>query len=1345
MLKQMSKFITEDDVPVGYSSEQDDDYDEYEKDVPEIEDPAEIYIGNTGKVSASKFFNLFKMYGFITNMFIWRTHNHLYHARITYKRGPAAQKAVTEQNGKFYNGKRLRVTLVKDKVPLSYPAAIRIDDLCAGCTEEDIYEHFAPCGEIRFVVKIGFSAYIQFNSTQSATNALSLEMILNGDPYTITRIFSDDRVDHEKSIENMKQIKHRKPFVMVENFPRYEQEVPLNRYKSCFETVGLVQHFKIAPTSNGTVTLALAMAKADERDMVIGKFNNTIQDNKVLKLYMVPGRAVMTIHHAATFASAKSSVVVSGIPPYYKDYDVCMLFKKCGEINFLECFDGIWLIAFENQSAVSLAHFFHFSINKQRLVIRNLTPDTLPGKTLVKLHDYEEPKDKKEPVAKVPPRPNRADDFLLKAMQSMDQQIKRNNSILQQQASATADTSVATKPKITERPNNIVIKTVPIETLKRPAEPVTKINTSIGRAKADASNTSAAEASDDDDNTAERKNFSTNSNIYIGNLAKGLDEKDICELFKNKKLQNVTVYCSKDSYHPTAVSYVEFVNRSDIASVIQHNHDRYRGKRVMIVRGRRTNPFFAKDKSFMVKNLTSGITEEGLLNEIEKVLGPDTVGDVIRPAYHYAYVSLEQHVVTSNAIDQLREAFTRFKIDVYQLYTSIPKQMIYFSINPQTAESMRKLEGLKNPSEMENSDKNFGVHNAHKVFVGNIPRDTSAEDVIDYFSNYGNVIDYSPIEKKSCYLRKSAIISFLNSKHAQNVHCRSNHYFEGSKLKIHSMEYPPYQYRPETQIVTVKSHSPFLTCDEVQHALSPHLRGMRIMRFDAYDDRANFIVKHIGGKGSTLEKVFAYQYINDEAILVIDGLDLTPPKVDEARESKQISNSLNRQQKEKYLSYVVYKENVKEDMEIRTKPSSEQDIPFKMFYNDNAIQINNVSLDTTLENIRDLFLKCGNISDYQALILEEDNSKICYVKFETDLAADLACTYNQRLLNGSRILIHLAKETVHVEKDRTIFVEQLNPQTTAEQIYYAFSRFGMIKFVHKQSPFTAIVCFKDRDSMEDAINAQQKGSSVRFVISQCYKDYDSRFFNNFTTQEEFISIEEIRTTLKPRVRPEYHQSNLERQVFEVLPEKVKSVLINEIFLARNTIPNFSNLTKPEQIVALKTEYEKFTQKEYFVGLNVKEQEKLLDITKNLQKEYPYEEVKNMDILEPIAKQPRNDQPKNNQPDKKFAANWYSEPSQADKIIQNPPTAPLNAHHVAQALPSTGLLSYGGPLSPANPIPPVLGSTINTRNTAVLPLILRIQQASSRVLNFKCGRPTSTFVPEFLSLSASDDIDDGAQH
>ncbi|KXJ71539.1 hypothetical protein RP20_CCG020323 [Aedes albopictus] len=844
---------------------------------------------------------------------------------------------------------------------------------------------------------------------------------------------------------------------------------------------------------------------------------------------------------------------------------------------------------------------------------------------------------------------------------------------------------------------------------KPSAHPATKVKNPVAAAKKSqqtddhkaeepSGSSETAKQSDDNNPLTDDPDSTYSNSITVGNLPKGIEENDLRELFQPSRIKKVALYCSKDPYYPSSCAVFEVASKADGKAILSHHHDLYRGKRVLIMHSFQRGLEFAPEKTLLLKNLPPNVNEEGIVNEVQQIFGPDSVEDVIKPTHHYAYFDFKGEQLAYKVINRLRGALMRFKIDVFQVYAKVPKTCLNLRSHDQRPiEDVRNQCGARLPDDARPSQddkEDFGVHNAHKLFVGNIPRDTLAVDIIDYFNNFGTVIDYSPVEKKSCYLRKSAILSFMNLKHAQNAFCQQPHYLEGSKLNVHIMDCPPFSFpENDVKLMTIKFHSPFLTDDEIRNRISSAVTVVSDMRFDAFDDRANYVARYkvTQKKYPAFEALFDTQYINDEAVKFFHGYDPTPATDKEACENRFITGSGYRQQKEKYLSYINYNENLKEDMEMRTKPSKEADLPFKAFYNDYSIQINNVSMDTNLDNIRDLFLKCGDIVDYRALLLEEDNTKICFVKFKIDLSADLACTYNQRMFNGKRLLVHLARETLVAERERSVLLERLNPLSTTEDIHGAFSEIGIVKYVQKQSPFTAIVCFKDKDTMLEAVNVTSIPKSGQFIVNPCYEEYDPRLFNNFCCQEEHISYEQMRNSLRPRILPEFHQLELERQVFEFLPEEIKSHLINEIFLAREKIPGFNMRPKHQQINILKTQYQDFSQKEHFLRLTPREQEKLLDITSKLQQEYPYEEVRDQDVLPPSSKQSRMEETAPRKPDKAFAANWYSSASQEPAPMPIPPPQqsmePLNANHVAQALPTSGLLGFPGQNLPPMGFPP----------------------------------------------------------
>uniref|UniRef100_A0A0P6J5Q4 RRM domain-containing protein n=1 Tax=Aedes aegypti TaxID=7159 RepID=A0A0P6J5Q4_AEDAE len=1238
----MPRLITEEEITLGYSSETDDYESESGSDQLLTAEPCEIYVGNTGKVPIDKYYSMFKQYGAIKDITFWRTHNHLYHCRLVYRHKEEAQKAVKSMHHRKVFGKLIRVSHVLEPVKLNYAAAIRIDDIAAGVTEEEIREHFEQAGEIRFVVKIGYAAYVQFAGPKIASRALRLDMILNGDPYMLCRISADDRIDHARVIYNMKDIKYRKPFVMVENYP----ELPFNelsRYKENFESIGPVRHFKIAPTGNKTVTLALCMDRADDRDLVIDRFNDAVISGRKLKLYMAPGKARMTPHHVVRYAICKNSVKVDHVPPYFKDYEVCKLFGRCGAtISFLEKIANRWIICFDSPTMIPLVREHMFMAYQYMLEIGSLTQETLPINDKLKLRDPDghkpptEDRSKSRDLEEAKEKPsvslyghktNDIENILKQALQNLNKETSRQ---LPTQSVPPSRPSPALKPALqhVEKPTykdtgyqlpsskpsppmkqaftNVEKPWVPDpKPVPKPVEKPTNFGTSyhllpsetasqhegsstsrvtshkvsypeaakrstptvasspqpraeqkigtFSKASSSVAKVTPMQKTSEkpaDGNSRRTKAKSSTSwlavrnkelmqrSVTMSNLPKGINEYDIRELFSEHELKIVTMYCCNDPYHPTSTAVLNFATKLAMKSVLGHHHDEYRGKRVYIKMTLQpwADRDFSPKNTLMLKNLNAAINEEGILQEVEKILGPDTVEDVLKPTHHYAYFDLTGDQVAHKVMHRLRKALINFKIDVFPLYYGIPKRCLGVASHMRKSlGDLRERHGLRvsNPKDREMFGDQFGEHNAHRLFVGNIPRITLAEDVIAYFNNYGTVIDYSQIEKKSCNLRKSAIVSFVDKKHARNAYCQQPHFLEGSRLSVHLMESPPMVVTPEDcKLLSVKVRSRFLTDDEIYAELQKSLSVSYAMRFDAFDDRANFLMFYRARKCED-SHLWTMHHINDESVKIISGREVDP--VTEDIDLEKSNTSPFRRQKDSFLGYAVYTEQLKEEMKMHTKPIEEQHVPYRAFYNDQSVQINNVSVNTSLVDFQDLFIKFGDIDYYRELYLEEDISKICFIKFKIDLSADLACTYNQRMLNGKRILIHRAKETLVAEDDRSVTVENLNPATTVEQIYDVFSNVGTVKYVQKQSPNSAIVCMKDKDCLSEAYNVTSIPHSKHMVVNLS-NDYQSGFYKNFSSKERAFSIDQIQSILKPRILPEFHQLEIERRNEDVQDE-----------------------------------------------------------------------------------------------------------------------------------------------------------------------------------------------------------------
>lgn len=103
--------------------------------------------------------------------------------------------------------------------------------------------------------------------------------------------------------------------------------------------------------------------------------------------------------------------------------------------------------------------------------------------------------------------------------------------------------------------------------------------------------------------------------------------------------------------------------------------------------------------------------------EVEKILGPGTVEDVLKPTHHYAYFDLSGDLVAHKVMHRLRKVLINFKIDVFPLYHGVPKRYLnmYSHLRRSIAE-MRGKNGTRvaNAGDRKKFGNQFGEHNAHR-------------------------------------------------------------------------------------------------------------------------------------------------------------------------------------------------------------------------------------------------------------------------------------------------------------------------------------------------------------------------------------------------------------------------------------------------------------------------------------------------------------------------------------------------------------------------------------------------------------------------------------------------------
>lgn len=153
---------------------------------------------------------------------------------------------------------------------------------------------------------------------------------------------------------------------------------------------------------------------------------------------------------------------------------------------------------------------------------------------------------------------------------------------------------------------------------------------------------------------------------------------------------------------------------------------------------------------------------------------------------------------------------------------------------------------------------------------------------------------------------------------------------------------------------------------------------------------------------------------------------------------------------------------------------------------EHSIFIGNLPNTVKKSTMKSRFKKYGNIltlrfrsNDGVTLFKKKDrkNAKalICYIRFETKAEAQAACAMNGELFEGNRIRVtmHMQKQMGHASS--TVFVGNINRQTTDNELYDFFSRAGELEYVRQiADKGIGYVCFKKGVSIAKALKLNQQ-------------------------------------------------------------------------------------------------------------------------------------------------------------------------------------------------------------------------------------------------------------------------------
>ncbi|XP_038113228.1 heterogeneous nuclear ribonucleoprotein A1 isoform X2 [Culex quinquefasciatus] len=129
----------------------------------------------------------------------------------------------------------------------------------------------------------------------------------------------------------------------------------------------------------------------------------------------------------------------------------------------------------------------------------------------------------------------------------------------------------------------------------------------------------------------------------------------------------------------------------------------------------------------------------------------------------------------------------------------------------------------------------------------------------------------------------------------------------------------------------------------------------------------------------------------------------------------------------------------------------------ELFCTYSSIFIGNAPVGIKVEKIKAHFLKYGKIK--KCTVIKDINanshfrktyphiSTIIYIDFIDVEAARNACQENQKIFEGKRLRVSLARERKPINKEATLFVGNLKYSTSEEQLFDEFVEFGEIDMV----------------------------------------------------------------------------------------------------------------------------------------------------------------------------------------------------------------------------------------------------------------------------------------------------------
>ncbi|XP_055632083.1 uncharacterized protein LOC129771947 [Toxorhynchites rutilus septentrionalis] len=530
---------------------------------------------------------------------------------------------------------------------------------------------------------------------------------------------------------------------------------------------------------------------------------------------------------------------------------------------------------------------------------------------------------------------------------------------------------------------------------------------------------------------------------YVGNIPKAATEDELRKFFQEcKGIVAFKFQLESCTYCPTKIAFIQFSNRHDAGKAYRLNQTFFQGKRIFVANIDSEQNFTPK-YSVMVKNLTEYITEEDVYKHFKHI---GTIGNVQKPARNYAYISFDRSESAQRALSSKNRSLKGVDIDIYSVKRNIcmllekPKHLPY----PTIKDKCDAL-GLRYDIQAEMETK---------LFVTNIPRQVSEDEILEYLGKFGKIIDWEMQKSPISVLTNIGYVTYMKPSNARFVYLYGPHNFQGVALDIYN-PHITYGETKSTTAVLLKRTNVYLTNDEIFQAMNECGRVSYIHRVDSqrYCTIVRFqfyisVKQALKMKRIADENVYVTQYSDQSYVTDIEPIPESMPK------------GSSRIHKEAALRKIIEAEDRAELTRLQTQPNESYSSPNPDCFK-NEVQMMNYPDAQTPTQLKDYFKKCGDVINFRE-IFHDQFIKVGFLSFNTRLEARRACSMNQNFMNGKRLLLHMADESLYIDEDLCVVVTDLTSTVTDEDIYDRFNDIGNVKFVLRETVARATVCMEQK-------------------------------------------------------------------------------------------------------------------------------------------------------------------------------------------------------------------------------------------------------------------------------------------